>query len=132
MSSEAVPEQSCNCIKSDVISLPQLVVIMPALNEEATIASVIERIPRSVDGVDQVEVVVVDDGSADKTAELSRQASAHVVSHPENLGVGKAFASGIDAALKLGADIIVNIDSDGQFSPEDVGIDADGISANQQ
>ena len=93
---------------------------MPALNEEATIASVIERIPRSVDGVDQVEVVVVDDGSTDKTVELSRQGGAHVVSHPQNLGVGKAFATGIDAALKLGADIIVNMDSDGQFSPEDI------------
>ena len=98
----------------------KLVVIMPALNEEATIASVIERIPRSIDGVDQVEVVVVDDGSTDKTVELSRQAGAHVVSHSENMGVGKAFATGIDAALKLGADIIVNMDSDGQFSPEDI------------
>jgi glycosyltransferase involved in cell wall biosynthesis len=99
-----------------------LVVIMPALNEEATIASVIERIPRTIEGVAQVEVVVIDDGSTDRTVELSCQAGAHVVSHPQNMGVGKAFASGIDAALKLGADIIVNMDSDGQFDPEDIPI----------
>jgi glycosyltransferase involved in cell wall biosynthesis len=90
------------------------------LNEEATIASVIGRIPRSIEGVAKVEVVVVDDGSTDKTAELSRQAGVNVVSHPQNMGVDKAYATGIGAALKLGADIIVNMDSDGQFNPEDV------------
>ncbi len=100
--------------------LPSLVVIMPAPNEEATIASVIGRIPRAIDGIAQVEVVIVDDGSTDSTAQLARDAGADVVSHVRNMGVGKAFATGIDAALKLGADIIVNMDSDGQFNPEDI------------
>ncbi|MGQ9576950.1 MAG: glycosyltransferase family 2 protein [Thermoguttaceae bacterium] len=97
-----------------------LVVIMPALNEEATIADVIHRVPRQFPGVDAVDVVVIDDGSTDQTAELARQAGAHVVRHPHNLGVGAAFATGIDVALRLGADLIVNMDSDGQFSPEDI------------
>ncbi len=97
-----------------------LVVIMPALNEEATIAEVIRRVPREFPGVEAVDVVVIDDGSKDRTADLARQAGAHVVRHPYNMGVGAAFATGIDAALRRGADIIVNVDSDGQFSPEDI------------
>jgi len=99
---------------------PKLVVVLPALNEEATIAEVIHRIPRQVEGVGRVEVVVVDDGSTDRTAELACAAGAHVVSHWENRGVGAAFATGLHTALQLGADIIVNMDSDGQFSPEDI------------
>jgi len=99
---------------------PRLVVVMPALNEEATIADVIGRVPLSIEGVGSIEVVVVDDGSTDNTAKLARQAGAHVVSHPENRGVGAAFATGIDAALRLGADVIVNMDSDGQFDPVDI------------
>jgi glycosyltransferase involved in cell wall biosynthesis len=98
----------------------RLVAIMPALNEEATIADVIGRVPASIEGIGCVEIVVVDDGSTDATARLARQAGAHVVSHPENRGVGAAFATGIDAALKLGADVIVNMDSDGQFNPADI------------
>jgi glycosyltransferase involved in cell wall biosynthesis len=97
-----------------------LVVIMPALNEEATVAEVIRRVPRQFPGVEAVDVVVIDDGSKDRTADLARQAGAHVVRHPYNMGVGAAFATGVDAALRRGADIIVNMDSDGQFSPEDI------------
>jgi len=97
-----------------------LVVIIPALNEAATIADVVRRVPRRVEGVAKVDVVVIDDGSTDETAELARRAGAHVTAHPHNKGVGAAFATGIEAALSLGADVIVNIDGDGQFAPEDV------------
>lgn len=98
----------------------RLAVVIPAFNEEATIRQVIDRIPRHLDGIASVEVLVVDDGSTDCTVELSRQAGAHVVSHGTNRGVGAAFATGIDAALRRGADVIVNMDGDGQFAPEDV------------
>lgn len=98
----------------------KLVVILPALNESATIANVIQRIPRSIAGIGSVEVIVVDDGSTDTTAHLARQCGAEVVRHPTNLGVGAAFGSGIEAALARGADVIVNMDADGQFRPEDI------------
>jgi len=98
----------------------KLVVIMPALNEEATIARVIADVPREVPDVDEVEVVVVDDGSTDHTVELAIAAGAHVVRHSTNLGVGAAFGTGIRAALERGADLIVNMDSDGQFDPGDI------------
>lgn len=97
-----------------------LVVIVPALNEEATIADVINRVPRAIAGVGRIEVVVVDDGSTDRTAILARDAHAHVAIHPYNMGVGRAFTTGIDHALRLGADVVVNMDADGQFAPEDV------------
>jgi len=98
----------------------RLVVIIPALNEEATIADCVGRVPRTIDGVEAVEVVVIDDGSADRTASLAREAGADVVSHIGRRGVGAAFATGLDAALTRGADVIVNMDGDGQFSPEDI------------
>ena len=99
---------------------PKLVVILPALNEEKTVADVIRRIPRQIPGIGQVHVVVVDDGSTDATATLARQAGAHVVSHPSRRGVGAAFATGIETALRMGADYIVNMDADGQFNPADI------------
>ncbi|MEL6110248.1 MAG: glycosyltransferase family 2 protein [Planctomycetota bacterium] len=105
---------------SESIDDAKLVVIIPALNEEATIKEVIERIPRRVDSISDVEVVVVDDGSTDATVSLARQAGATVVCHPSNRGVGAAFQTGIDAALRLRADVIVNMDADGQFRPEDL------------
>jgi glycosyltransferase involved in cell wall biosynthesis len=98
----------------------KLVVIIPALNEAGTIASVIGRIPTRIDGIESTEVIVVDDGSSDETAERARQAGASVVSHTANRGVGVAFATGVDAALRRGADIIVNIDGDGQFDAADI------------
>ncbi len=98
----------------------KIVVQLPALNEEKTIAQVIAAIPRSIPGVDQVLVLVVNDGSQDRTAELARQAGAVVVTHERNLGVGAAFRSGLARAAELGADIIVTMDADGQFDPNDI------------
>lgn len=98
----------------------KLVVQLPALNEAATITQVIEAIPEQIDGVDERAVVVVDDGSTDDTGELARAAGAHVVRHESPRGVGAAFRSGVQASTDLGADIIVTIDSDGQFDPRDI------------
>ncbi|NQT85851.1 glycosyltransferase family 2 protein [bacterium] len=94
-----------------------LVVILPALNEDKTVASVIAGIPRDIPGVDRIEAIVIDDGSTDETAAAAGAAGARVVSHGRQRGVGVAFATGIDAALRRGADFIVNMDADGQFDP---------------
>jgi glycosyltransferase involved in cell wall biosynthesis len=98
-----------------------LIVQIPCFNEEETIGSVLEEIPREVWGIDRVEVLVVDDGSKDASIEEAKKAGAdHVVSFSENRGLARTFEAGLDAALKLGADIIVNIDADGQYKGEDI------------
>lgn len=102
------------------MELQKLVVIIPALNEARTIADVIKKIPERFDGITKNEIIVIDDGSTDETAEASRAVGATVVSHQQNLGVGAAFHTGLSAALAAGADIIVNIDADGQFNPTDI------------
>jgi glycosyltransferase involved in cell wall biosynthesis len=102
-------------------SKPCLVVLIPALNEESTIGSVIRAIPRRIAGLGKILVLVVDDGSTDRTVQKARLAKADkIVSHGLNKGLGIAFKTGIETALKMGADIIVNIDADGQFNTEDI------------
>ena len=96
---------------------PLLVVMMPALNEQATVADVIGRVPRTLPGVGSVRVLVIDDGSTDRTVELAQAAGAEVVSHGLRQGVGAAFQTGLSRALAMGADFVVNIDADGQFDP---------------
>ena len=99
-----------------------LCVILPALNEEATIGKVIAQIreTRLPAAITDCAVVVVDDGSADRTAEIAAGLGAMVVRHAANRGVGRAFQSGLEKSLELGADVIVNIDADGQFNPADI------------
>ena len=97
-----------------------LVVTIPALNEGATIGGVIESIPRDISGVRSVEVVVINDGSTDDTAEVASIAGAKVVNFSYNRGLGAAFSEGLQTALGLGADVIVNIDGDGQFNAQDI------------
>ena len=95
----------------------KLVVILPALNEEATVGKVVRAIPRAIPGIAQVEAIVVDDGSTDRTAQEAEAAGAAVISFGRNRGLGRAFTAGIEAALRAGADLIVNMDADGQFDP---------------
>ena len=87
----------------------KLVIIIPALNEQHTIVDVIDNIPRQIPGIDVIDVVVIDDGSTDKTAKLASAANAHVVHHPRPLGVGASFHTGLSQALERGADIIVRV-----------------------
>jgi glycosyltransferase involved in cell wall biosynthesis len=98
----------------------RLVIQIPALNEAMTIASVIKAIPTPIAGVDECLVVVVDDGSTDGTGDLARAEGAVVVRHPTPCGVGTAFRSGLRKSEELGADIVVTIDADGQFNPNDI------------
>jgi glycosyltransferase involved in cell wall biosynthesis len=98
----------------------KLVVTIPAQNEEATIAQVIAGVPRTIRGVDEVEVIVMNDGSTDRTAERSAEAGAIVVNVHNRPGLGKVFGTGLERAMRRGADIICNIDGDGQFDPADI------------
>lgn len=98
----------------------KLCVLIPAYNEEQTIVDVINKIPKKLLGVDEIITMIVDDGSTDNTAAVAIAAGAIVVSHNYNQGVGGAFKSGLNKALEEGADILVNIDADGQFSPQEI------------
>ena len=94
----------------------KLVIQIPCLNEEATLPHVLVELPRTVDGFDEVEWLIIDDGSSDRTVEVARAAGVdHVVRLTNNKGLAAAFQAGIDAALKLGADVIVNTDADHQY-----------------
>ncbi|MGH0029448.1 MAG: glycosyltransferase family 2 protein [Myxococcota bacterium] len=98
----------------------RLLVTLPALDEERTVADVVRGVPRSIAGVDRVDVLVVDDGSADATSERAREAGAEVLRHDATRGVGAAFHSGLAHGIESGADLIVSIDADGQFDPVDI------------
>ena len=98
----------------------RLVVMMSALNEEKTVGQVIESIPQQVGVPAEVRVIVVDDGSTDATAQVAEERGAILVRHGRRMGLGKSFADGLERALQEGADIVVNIDADGQFDPADI------------
>lgn len=99
----------------------KLIVQIPALNERDTIARVIADIPRSISGISCVEVLIVDDGSTDDTVAVALRAGAdHVVRHTANKGLATAYQTGVDTALRLGADIIVNTDADNQYPGDEI------------
>jgi glycosyltransferase involved in cell wall biosynthesis len=94
----------------------KLVIQIPCLDEEATLPRVVGELPRQVEGFDSVEWLVVDDGSTDRTIEVARAHGVdHIVRLTNNKGLAAAFQAGIDASLKLGADVIVNTDADHQY-----------------
>ena len=97
-----------------------LLVTIPALNEEKTVGQVIRGVPRNIPGIGVVEVLVVDDGSEDRTAEEAERAGARVIRHATIRGVGGAFHSALNYGLEHGADLIVSLDADGQFNPADI------------
>jgi glycosyltransferase involved in cell wall biosynthesis len=99
----------------------KLIVQIPCLNEETTLPWTVRDIPRRIDGVDRVEILVVDDGSTDRTASLAREIGVdHVVRNKRNLGLARTFIIGIEACLRRGADIIVNTDGDNQYAGADI------------
>jgi glycosyltransferase involved in cell wall biosynthesis len=100
--------------------MKRLLVIMPALNEAESIGGVIREIPEEIEGIDSIEVLVVDDGSTDDTVAVAREAGASVISLHANMGLGVAMQTGIDEAVRRRVGYAVNIDSDGQFDPKDI------------
>ncbi len=99
----------------------KVVVTIPAYNEESTISSLIGRIHKVMEANKyDYKVLVVDDGSKDNTASAAKNAKALVYSHPKNYGLAETFITEIEKSLKLGADVIVHIDADAQYKPEEI------------
>lgn len=98
----------------------KILVVIPCLNEEASVGGVIARALGLRSDYPRLDVLVVDDGSTDATAECARQHGAMVLSHPTNRGVGAAFHSGVTFAIERSYELMINIDGDGQFNPEDI------------
>lgn len=99
----------------------KLIVQIPCYNEEETLLTTLKEIPKQVDGISDVEILIIDDGSIDKTVEVANSFGVqHIVSHPKNLGLAKAFATGIKKAVELDADIVVNLDADNQYRASDI------------
>jgi glycosyltransferase involved in cell wall biosynthesis len=95
----------------------KLVIQIPCLNEAETLPATLADLPLQIDGVDRIELLVIDDGSRDRTADVARELGVHhVIRFRRRKGLAAAFMAGIDASLKAGADIIVNTDADNQYS----------------
>jgi len=110
-----MPEQT---LRSPAV---KLIIQIPCLNEEESLPQVLQGLPREVAGFERVEWLVVDDGSTDRTVQVARRHGVdHLVRLTANQGLAAAFQAGLDAALKLGADVIVNTDADGQYSAADI------------
>ena len=99
----------------------KLIIQIPCLNEAETLGVALEALPRQVPGFESVEWLIIDDGSIDDTAALAKLLGAdHVIRHPVNRGLAAAFMTGLDACLRLGADVIVNTDADNQYEASDI------------
>ncbi len=100
--------------------MSKLAIIIPAFNEEKGLAFILERMPEKIERISQIDIIVINDGSTDDTEKVARQNGVEVLSNPMNMGLGVTFKKGIERALEKGSDIIVNIDADGQFDPQDI------------
>ena len=100
----------------------KLIIQIPCYNEEKTIAETIHAIPEKIEGADEVEILIINDGSTDNTKNVAlKEGAHHVFDLPKNSGLAYAFSAGIQEALRLGADIIVNLDGDNQYFAGDIG-----------
>jgi glycosyltransferase involved in cell wall biosynthesis len=97
----------------------RLVIQVPCLNEEETLPAVLNSIPKQIPGIDEIIVLIIDDGSSDRTVEVAEaHGVTHFVRHARNQGLGRSFHDGVQRALELGADIVVNTDGDNQYPQE--------------
>src|SRR5687767_10225685 len=100
----------------------KVVIQVPCLNEEATLPLVLKTIPKKIEGVDEIIVLIIDDGSTDRTVEVAREHGVtHFIHHVGNKGLARSFHDGALKALELGADILVNTDGDNQYPQESIG-----------
>jgi glycosyltransferase involved in cell wall biosynthesis len=100
----------------------KLVIQIPCYNEEQTLPQTLQELPRTLPGIDTIEILIIDDGSTDRTAEVARNLGVHhVVRLKRNCGLATAFAAGLESSVAMGADIIVNTDADNQYRGEDIG-----------
>jgi len=98
-----------------------LVIQIPVLNEQDTIELVLQSIPKEIPGIEKIIILIIDDGSTDKTVEIAKKHGVkHFVRHRRNQGLGRSFHDGIMKALELGADIVVNTDGDNQYPQQDI------------
>ena len=99
----------------------KLIVQIPCYNEETTLPQTVKDIPRQISGIEKVEILIIDDGSTDKTVEVAKEIGVdHIVKNTCNKGLARTFLVGLDASLRLGADIIVNTDGDNQYKGQDI------------
>ena len=99
----------------------KLIIQIPCYNEEASLPETIAHLPREIPGIEVIEYLVIDDGSTDRTAEVARELGVHhIVRHRRNRGLARTFITGLEAALRAGADIIVNTDADNQYPGEEI------------
>ncbi|MDJ0651029.1 MAG: glycosyltransferase family 2 protein [Xenococcaceae cyanobacterium MO_188.B19] len=101
--------------------MTKLIIQIPCYNEEATLGLTLSQLPRHIEGIDQVEWLIINDGSRDRTVEVAQACGVdHIVNFDHNQGLAKGFIAGIEACLKAGADIIVNTDADNQYCADDI------------
>ena len=99
----------------------KLIIQIPCFNEAETLEVTLNDLPKHIDGIDEIEYLIIDDGSHDNTAEVAKKWGVHyVVRFRRNKGLAKGFMAGLDACLKNGADIIVNTDADNQYCGADI------------
>lgn len=99
----------------------KLVIQIPCFNEESSLPVTLDALPRHIAGIDEIEVLIIDDGSTDKTVEIAKQRGVtRIASHLSNAGLARTFITGINASLEAGADIIVNTDADNQYNAHDI------------
>lgn len=101
----------------------KLIIQIPCYNEAATLPVTLKALPRQVNGFDRVEWLIINDGSTDNTLEVAKASGAdHIVSFAKNQGLARVFMAGLDACIKLGADVIVNTDADNQYDARDISL----------
>lgn len=99
----------------------KLIIQIPCYNEEETLTIALDALPKAIEGIDEIEYLIINDGSKDKTAEAARSWGVnYIVNFKQNKGLAKGFMAGIDACLRNGADIIVNTDADNQYCADDI------------